>query len=309
MTEILYHTHGVHDIGASVIAIGVFDGVHRGHQTLVSDAVSIARRFGVASVVLTFDRDPDQVVTPGRAAPQLTTLEDKLSLLAECGPDVILVVPFDSELAALTPDRFADEVLLDAADPVACMVGYDFRFGAGAAGDVDTLVDIGGRDGFEVITHPLVRMGGEVVTSTRIRGLVAEGRVSEAAELLGRPHLLHGRVVHGRGRGAELGTPTANLDVDGIFALPLPGVYAAWASVPSAGRFPAAVSVGVPPMYPEATCVLEAHLIGFSGDLYDECATVEVVERLRDQVRFESEAELSEAISADVSHVKAALER
>lgn len=309
MTDILHHTRGVHDIGASVIAIGVFDGVHRGHQTLVSDAVAIGKRWGVASVVLTFDRDPDQVVTPGHAAPQLTTLEDKLSLLAGLGPDVILVVPFDRELASLTPDRFADEVLLDAADPVACMVGYDFRFGAGAAGDVDTLVDIGGRDGFEVITHPLVRIGGEVVTSTRIRGLVSEGRVAEAAELLGRPHLLHGRVVRGRGRGADLGTPTANLDVEGIFALPAPGVYAAWATTPSAGRHPAAVSVGVPPMYPEATCVLEAHLIGFSGDLYDECATIEFVDRLRDQKRFDSEAELAEAMTADVARVTEMLSR
>lgn len=304
MTQILYHTRGVHDIGASVIAIGVFDGVHRGHQTLVTDAVAVARRWGVASVVLTFDRDPDQIVTPGNAAPQLTSLDDKLALLAGLGPDVILVVPFDRQLASLTPDRFADEVLLDAADPVACIVGYDFRFGAGAAGDVDTLVDIGGRDGFEVITHPLVRIGGEVVTSTRIRGLVSEGAVTEAAELLGRPHRLHGRVVHGRGRGAELGTPTANLDVECVYALPAPGVYAAWATVPSGRRYPAAVSVGVPPMYPEATSVLEAHLIGFSGDLYDECVTVEFVGRLREQKRYASEAELAGAIAADVSLVR-----
>lgn len=302
MTEILHHVHGVHDIGASVIAIGVFDGVHRGHQTLVRDAVDTARRWGVASVVLTFDRDPDQVVTPGRAAPQLTTLEDKLELLAALGPDVLLVVPFDAALAALTPDRFAEDVLLDAADPVACMVGYDFRFGAGASGDVDTLVDIGARDGFEVVTHPLVRIGGEVVTSTRIRKLVAEGRVAEAAELLGRPHRLHGIVTHGRGAGRALGTPTANLEVDVRFALPAPGVYAGWADVPS-GRFPAAISTGIPPTFPEATCPLEAHLVGFAGELYGMPMTIQFVERLRDQRAFSDTAELQAAIHADVARV------
>lgn len=293
-------------MGPAVIAIGVFDGVHLGHQTLVRDAIAIARQRNVASCVLTFDRDPDQVVTPGQAAPQLTSLEDKIALIRAIGPDAILVVPFDEWLASLTPADFCADVLLDAAEPVACVVGYDFRFGARASGDANTLRELGDFFGFDVVTHPLVRSGGEVVTSTRIRGLVADGKVAEAAELLGRPHRLRGVVVHGRGAGRDLGTPTANLDVDARFALPAGGVYAGWATTAS-GRYPAAISTGLPPMFPSATCVLEAHLLGFGGDLYGQPMMLEFVERLRDQHSFESSVELSAAIAQDVARVSALL--
>lgn len=293
-------------MGPAVIAIGVFDGVHVGHQTLVRDTIALARERHVASCVLTFDRDPDQVVTPGRAAPQLTTLEDKVALLRAVGPDAILIVPFDEWLSSLTPADFCIDVLLDAAEPVACVVGYDFRFGVHASGDAATLHGLGDLHGFDVVTHPLVQVAGEPVTSTRIRGLVTEGCVAEAAELLGRPHRLRGTVVHGRGEGKELGTPTANLDVKGQFALPAEGVYAGYATV-SSGRYPAAVSVGVPPTFPDATCMVEAHLIGYKGDLYGESPLVEFVERLREQRRFDSAEELSAAIAADVTRVAALL--
>lgn len=306
MTTVMTHSRGVHEIGPAIIAIGVFDGVHIGHQTLVRDTIALAASRKVASCVLTFDRDPDQVVTPDRAAPQLTSLEDKIALLRAVGPDAILVVPFDEWLASLTPDDFCIDVLLDAAEPVACVVGYDFRFGHRAMGDADTLHALGDLHGFEVVTHPLVRAGGEPVTSTRIRGLVSSGDVAQAAALLGRPHRLRGTVVRGRGTGRTLGAPTANLEVDPRFALPAPGVYAALATVPS-GRYPAAVSVGVPPMFPEATCPLEAHLIGFEGDLYGAPMLVEFTDRLRDQRSFASAAELSEAIAADIARVSGLL--
>lgn len=308
MTALLLHSPGAHDIGPAAVALGVFDGVHVGHQALVSDTIALAHARGIASVVLTFDRDPDQVVTPGRAAPQLSTLEDKLDLLAALGPDAVLVVPFTEELAALTPAQFCERVLCDATEPVACVVGYDFRFGAKAAGDAATLRSLGELHGFEVITHPLVRIGGAPVTSSRIRALVSSGDVAQAAELLGRPHRLHGTVVHGRGAGRELGTPTANIDVDPRFALPAPGVYAAFSTVP-AGRFPSAVSTGVPPMFPDATCVLEAHLIGIDQNLYGQPATIEFVEHLRDQQTYGSAEALSAAIAADVSRVAELLAR
>lgn len=306
MTTVMTHSRGVHEMGPAIIAIGVFDGVHIGHQTLVRDTIALATQRRVASCVLTFDRDPDQVVTPERAAPQLTSLEDKIAMLRAVGPDAILVVPFDEWLASLSPDDFCIDVLLDAAEPVACVVGYDFRFGHRAEGDAQTLHALGELHGFEVVTHPLVRAGGEPVTSTRIRAMVAAGAVAEAAELLGRPHRLSGTVVHGRGEGKKLGAPTANLDVESRFALPSPGVYAAWVTVP-AGRYPAAVSVGVPPMFPDATCLLEAHLIGFEGDLYGQHALIEFVDRLREQRRFASATELGTAIASDVSRVSALL--
>ncbi|MBN1192573.1 MAG: riboflavin biosynthesis protein RibF [Coriobacteriia bacterium] len=306
MTTVMTHNRGVHEMGPAVIALGVFDGVHVGHQTLVSDTITIARERGCASCVLTFDRDPDQVITPDRAAPQLTSLEDKTALLRSLGPDAILIVPFDDWLASLSPDDFCIDVLLDASEPVACVVGFDFRFGAKAAGDAATLAALGALHGFDVVTHPLVRIDDAPVTSTRIRGLVSSGDVAEAAVLLGRHHLLRGVVVHGTGLGRTMGTPTANLDMEARFALPAAGVYSGWATI-KAGRFPAAISVGVPPMFPDATCTLEAHLIGFSGDLYDSPISLEFVDRVRDQRTFPSTEELSAAITADISAIAAQL--
>ena len=306
MTTVMTHVRGVHEMGPAVIAIGVFDGVHLGHQTLVADTIQLARERRSASCVLTFDRDPDQVVTPDRAAPQLTTVEDKITLLASLRPDAILIVPFDEWLASLTPADFCMDVLLDAAEPVVCVVGHDFRFGAHAAGDADTLRSLGDILGYEVLAHPLVHSDGEPVTSTRIRSLVSVGDVAAAAALLGRPHRLRGNVVHGQGLGVALGVPTANLHVDARFALPAPGVYAAYATART-GRYAAAVSVGVPPTFPDATCELEAHLIDFEGDLYDSPLMIEFVERLRDQRAFATNAELATAIADDVARIAAML--
>ncbi|MDZ4166489.1 MAG: bifunctional riboflavin kinase/FAD synthetase [Coriobacteriia bacterium] len=307
MTVVIRHEPGVHDVGAAAIALGVFDGVHRGHQALITEAIAQAGRRGVASCVLTFDRDPDQIVTPERAAPQLMTLDDKLDLIASLGPDAILVVPFDRALAALSPGAFLDEVVLDACRPVVCVVGRDFRFGHRAEGTVDSLATLGVRHGFEVVAYDLVVAEGEPVTSSRIRTLVGAGDVATAALLLGRPHRLHGTVIRGRGLGRTLGTPTANLDVDARFALPAPGVYAARATVP-AGRFTAAVSVGVPPTFPDATCELEAMLVGFDGDLYGAEIMLEFVERLRDQRAFPDTGSLARAIGRDARRAAALLD-
>lgn len=298
MTAVLYHCSGQHDVGAAALALGVFDGVHLGHQALIADTVAHARDHGIASCVLTFDRDPDQVVTPDRAAPQLTTLDDKLELIAALGPDAILVVPFDEALAVLSPEEFLARVVLDACTPSVCLVGHDFRFGRDAAGTVDTLRGFGLVHGFAVVAHELLALEGATITSSRIRSLVAAGEVAAASRLLGRPHRMHGSVVHGRALGRALGTPTANLDVDARFALPAPGVYAAWTTVP-AGRYRSAVSVGTAPTFPDATCVLEAFLIGFEGDLYGDEVTVEFIERLRDQRAFHDFDSLGAAIAAD----------
>lgn len=302
MTEILVHKPGIHDIGPAAVAIGVFDGVHLGHQALVSDTIALAQRRGTSSCVLTFDRDPDQVVSPDHAAPQLTTLDDKLALLSGLYPDVILVVPFDPVVAAMTPDEFVTGVLKDASDPVACVVGYDFRFGARASGDANTLRELGQTHGFDVVTHPLIHIARKPITSTRIRGLVSTGQVAEARLLLGRPHRLRGTVVAGRGVGRELGAPTANIDVDAAFALPAPGVYSGRAQV-SGAAYAAAISVGPAPSFPGATCRLEAHLLDFSGDIYGQPIMVEFVEHLRAQRAFSSETELAAAIAADIAYI------
>ncbi|MBN2840155.1 MAG: bifunctional riboflavin kinase/FAD synthetase [Coriobacteriia bacterium] len=306
MTSVMTHATGRHEIGPAVIAIGVFDGVHLGHQQLITDTIALAREKRCTSCVLTFDRDPDQVVTPTHPAPQLTSLAEKLKLISTLGPDAILVVPFDEWLASLAPDDFCIDVLLDAAEPVACVVGFDFRFGTNASGDADMLRQLGSHHGFQVVTHPLVHHDGAPITSTRIRGLVAAGDVEQAATLLGRNHRLDGVVERGKGLGREIGVPTANLQIGAEFALPAPGVYAGWATV-AGERHPAAISVGVAPTFPDATCVLEAHLIDFEGDLYGSTVTVEFARRLRDQRAFDSSESLAAAILADVGKARALL--
>lgn len=290
-------------LGPAVVALGVFDGVHIGHAALVRDAVSIAGVEGIASVVVTFDRDPDRVVDPDRAAPQLLELDDKFDELAALSPDTVLVVPFDEGIAVMTPDAFLSDVLSRALDPVTVVVGHDFRFGRGASGDVAALERFGARAGFTVIAHRLVEAEGLPVSSTRIRGLVAAGDVTAAARLMGRPHRVRGTVVHGRGAGTAVAVPTANISVPSYAALPCPGVFAG--RVRLAGEtYPSAIAVGTPPTFPLANDVLEAHLIGFDGDIYGRAVTVEFLERLRDLRRFEDAVELTTAIRDDISAVR-----
>jgi len=286
-------------VGRAVCAIGVFDGVHAGHQALVRDAVALAEADGVEAFVITFDRDPDQVVTPQSAAPQLLTLAHKAELLCEVGADAVLVVPFTEQIAALSPTEFLSEILLSAVDPVAVVVGEDFRFGHRAEGTVETLKRFCEPRGIAVQPHALVEREDAPVTSTRIRSLVAAGDVVHAADLLGRLHRVHGEVVRGRGEGAALGVPTANVEPVPFAALPASGVYAGRVVV-NGRSWPAAISVGRPPSFPDAVDVLEAHLIGFDGDIYGFDVTVEFAEKLRDQRAFDSVQELTTAMQADI---------
>ena len=290
-------------LGPAVAAVGVFDGVHIGHQALIRDAVALARHGGVSAVVVTFDRDPDQVVTPAAAAPQLLDLGDKLEFLSAAGADVVLVVPFTPELARTGPLVFLDEVLLGAMSPVSVVVGSDFRFGHRAEGDVNVLGRYGAEHGFTVVAHDLVGDAGLPVTSTRVRGLVASGEVAEAGRLLGRPHRVRGVVGHGRSLGAELDAPTANMNVAPFAALPADGVYAARVALDE-GVHAAAVSVGLPPSFPEATDIFEAHLLDFDGDLYGRTLTVEFLARIRALERFDTPAALAGRIHEDIAAVR-----
>jgi riboflavin kinase / FMN adenylyltransferase len=288
------------NLGTATVAIGVFDGVHVGHQALLRDAVASARARGIQAVAVTFDRDPDQVVSPQTAAPQLLTLADKLACIAESGVDIILVVPFTPVLAEMAPESFVDSILLGAMRPLAVHVGKDFRFGARATGDVATLQRLGLGHGFEVSPHDLVLSAGAPVSSTRIRSLIAAGDVVAAAALLCRKPRVAGIVHRGRGEGAGIGFPTANIVPVPYAALPANGVYAGRAILEDGIEWAAAISVGTPPTFPEARDYLEAHLVGFEGDLYDQAITLEFFEKLRDQHAYGSLDELTQAISADV---------
>ncbi len=296
---------GMPSLGKAVVAIGVFDGVHLGHQALLRDAVGEAKAFRARSVALTFDRDPDQVVCPDVAAPQLLTLQDKCDFILETGIETVLVVPFTAELAAMAPEAFLDRVLADCCDVRAIHVGRDFRFGANASGHLDTLLAWAAEHAADVRPHALVTHEGATVTSTRIRRLVAAGDVEGAAELLGRPTRVTGAVHEGRQQGRELGFPTANVVPAEYAALPADGVYAGTATLEGGGVWPAAIAVGTPPSFPEARDYLEAHLIGFDGDLYDTELVLEFTRRIREQRAFGSLDELTSAIAADVAAVVA----
>ena len=300
--EILEWEAGTLALGPAAVALGVFDGVHIGHQALIADAVARAAELDILSCVMTFDRDPDQVLTPDRAAPQLLTLEDKIKALQGLGLGAIVIVPFCRLVAEMAPDRFVSDVLSDTLRPVEVFVGRDFRFGRSASGNVTLLERYGGAHGFKVVARELLSVDGVPVTSTRIRQLVASGDVAAARDLLGRPHIVRGRVVHGRAAGRQLGTPTANVTPVKHAAIPANGVYSGCVRVGET-RYSAGISVGSPPTFPEARDYLEAHLLDFEGDLYGAEIGLEFRERLRDQHAFDTPEALAQAIRGDIDRI------
>jgi riboflavin kinase / FMN adenylyltransferase len=268
------------------VAIGTFDGVHRGHR----GAIDAATRAGSRSTVVTFDPHPRLVL--GYDVQLLTTLRRRIELIEEAGPDDILVLEFTDELSRLEPEEFVAQVL----EPIGTktvVAAETFRFGRGRKGDVDLLR----RLGIEVVDVPLV----EGVSSSRIRELLREGEMHEAAEFLGRPHELEGTVVSGDQRGGTLGFPTANLAVDPQLLVPAYGIYAGAAL---GGR--AAISIGVNPHYGGSERRIEAFLLDFEGDLYGQELRIELWERLRDERAFESEEELVHQIALDIEATRAA---
>jgi len=308
--EVLHHPGDCRPPAAgSVVTIGAFDGVHLGHRRLIERVRSTAQELGCPAAAVTFDRHPATVVRPESAPALLTDLDRKLELLAQTGLDVALVVHFDEDRARETAEEFVREVLVGCLGVRAVVVGHDFHFGYKRAGDVPLLQAMGAELDFDVTGVHLYTGEGEAVSSTRIRRLLAEGRVAEAAQLLTRPHQVGGRVTRGDGRGRQLGFPTANVQVAGDICLPKDGVYAGWYRRPEGERRPAAISLGRrPQFYAEAgTRLLEAHLLDFDGDLYGEEGRVEFVERLRDQERFASVEELCAQMTRDVARARAAL--
>jgi riboflavin kinase/FMN adenylyltransferase len=290
----------------SVVTIGNFDGVHRGHQGVLREAVAEARRRESRSVVLTFVPHPVRVLARGREPARLTPLERKLELMAEHNVDVALVLPFDRRVAGLEPAEFARSVLARGAGAGVVIVGGDFRFGRERAGDIGLLSSLGPELGFEVRSFEPVRDGGEPISSTRIRTALADGRVGDAARLLGRPHEVSGVVVLGDRRGRTLGFPTANLA--GLRSmLPGMGVFACWAGVGGVRRM-AAVNIGDRPTFGRGRSV-EAFLLDFDGDLYGRELTLSFVARLRADERFDGVDALVAQIGRDVERTREALGR
>jgi riboflavin kinase/FMN adenylyltransferase len=284
----------------------VFDGVHRGHQATIGYAVKRARELGEASVVLTFDPHPSEVVRPGSHPAVLTTQERKAELIEELGVDALCVQPFTREFSKLPAEEFVHDVLVEQLHAAEVVVGENFRFGHKAAGDAELLERLGRRFGFTATAAPLLADDSTVFSSTYVRSCVAAGDVAAAAAALGRPHRLEGVVVRGDQRGRQLGFPTANLLCGPHAAIPADGVYAGWL-LRNGKQLPAAVSVGTNPTFAGTERRVEAFVLDFSGDLYGERVALDFVAHLRPTVKFDTLEALVAAITDDVSRTRTVL--
>lgn len=295
------HTSLSRRLRNAVVAIGNFDGVHRGHAHIFKQARGLAAGLGGESVVLTFDPHPAKVLAPSYAPPLITPLQRKLELIAAEGVDVTVVEPFDRAFASKSPDEFARTVLVDGLGARHVVVGYDFTFGAKRSGNVQLLAELGPKLGFGVTVVPPISVDGIVCSSTKVREFVLEGRVDGAALVLGRAPEVQGEVVHGDGRGRSIGVPTANVQPEAEL-LPKLGVYAGWAERLSDGtRWVAAINVGTNPTFVEGRNVrVEAHLLDCDEDLYGQRLRLGFVARLRDEERFPSREALVAQIRSDV---------
>ncbi|MEV8525411.1 MULTISPECIES: bifunctional riboflavin kinase/FAD synthetase [unclassified Streptomyces] len=292
------------DWGRSVVTIGSYDGVHRGHQLIIGRAVERARELGVPCVVVTFDPHPSEVVRPGSHPPLLAPHHRRAELMAELGVDAILILPFTSEFSKLSAADFVVKVLVDKLHAKLVVEGPNFRFGHRAAGNVEVLAELGRTYDYEVEVIDLrVRGeagGGEPFSSTLTRRLIATGDIEGAAEILGRPHRVEGVVVRGAQRGRELGYPTANVETLPHTAIPADGVYAGWLTADDE-RMPAAISVGTNPQFDGTERTVEAYAIDRVGlDLYGLHVAVDFLAYVRGMAKFDSIEDLLEAIGNDV---------
>lgn len=291
------------NLGSASIAIGAFDGFHLGHRELVDAAIEDAERAGIRSMVVTFDPDPDCVVGPG-PAPKLTSIEDRLALLAHSGVDAVVVVPFTDKLSHLDHEAFFHDVLGPSMDIRSIHVGSDFRLGYLGASDVHVMGAWCADRGIELVAHDLVRKGSEKISSTRIRAALSEGDVCAAADLLGRTYMVRGRIAKGRGQGHKMGFPTANIEVREGIQMPADGVYSGLALV-DGNVYPAAINVGLPPMFRSSarSAHLEANLIGFSGDIYGSSVSLAFSRHLRPSRVFDSQEELVRTVMGNINDV------
>lgn len=286
------------DASAAAVALGTFDGIHLAHRAILAEAVTRARASSLQALACTFDPHPAEVLHPGQAPAPISTLAERLELLAETGVDATVVLDFTAELAAMEPEAFVKDVLVDRLRAREVVVGFNHRFGRDARGDARLLETLGARYGFRAHLVPALTVDGVTVSSTEVRAALQRGDVDRAARLLGRAYSLPGTVIAGAGRGRTLGFPTANVEVDRPPLVPA-GVYACRARLAGA-LHPAVVNVGVRPTFGGQTLAVEAHLLDFKGDLYGARMILQFVARLRDERRFPSVEALASQIHDDV---------
>jgi riboflavin kinase / FMN adenylyltransferase len=305
------------DLGRTVVTIGMYDGVHRGHQELIGAAVARARAMRRPCLLLTFDPHPAEVIRPGSHPAILTSMDRKAELVAELGVDAMCVLPFTPEFMRLSPETFTHTLLVEQLHVAQVVVGENFTYGHKAAGNVGSLTVEGRRFGFTVegvqLAEDTSDDGDVTISSTYIRACVAAGDMVAAARALGRPHRVDGVVVRGDRRGRDMGFPTANVETPPFTAIPADGVYAGYLvtrdprSGASRERFPAAISVGSNPTFQGSRRTVEAYVLDFDGDLYGEHVGVEFVQRLRPMAAFPDVDALLVAMTKDVTETRAVL--
>lgn len=290
----------------NLVAIGSFDGVHLGHQTIIRELVRETKRNLGQAIVMTFDPHPEEVLRPGQGPKILTSNEEKSKLMAELGVDIHLVLPFTRAFAGFSPEEFAKTVLGDGLRAKAVMVGFNFTFGAGGLGDARCLQRLGAELGIPVRVFDPITVGDETVSSTSIRQLLSVGRVDTVTALLGRRYELDGLVIHGDHRGRQIGFPTANLEISPDRQVPGRGVYAVWVRL-NGESFPGMANIGFRPTFDGGDSRVEMHVIGFEGDLYGRRITAEFIARLRDEVAFSGVDELRAQLQEDLANTRAVL--
>lgn len=290
------------DAGPSAVALGVFDGIHMGHRAILGTAVTQARQHGLAALACTFDPHPLEILQSGRSPVPLTTLEERLALIAATGIDTTVVIPFTRAVAAMEPEAFVRDVLVGTLKARHVVVGFNHRFGRGARGDAALLQTLGTELGFHAHVVASLAVDGIPVSSSEIRGALQAGDLQRAAQLLGRPYGAQGEVVSGAGRGRTLGFPTANVKADRPLPLPA-GVYACHAFIGTT-RYRAVINVGVRPTFGETDITVEAHLLDFSGNLYGKRIRLEFLRRLREERKFADVEALRTQIARDVAAVR-----
>jgi riboflavin kinase / FMN adenylyltransferase len=292
------------ELGPTAVTVGKFDGIHRGHQALISALKSAASEHNLKTVLVTFDRHPDALLNPGNLKWPLIGPKQKAALVAEAGLDALLTLTFDEVLAQQSAQDFVRETLVDGLQAKLVIVGEDFRFGAGGAGDVSLLQDLGQQFGFEVRVIPSATEAGLKVSTSAIRELLDLGNVSQAARFLGRVHTTVGVVEHGLKIGRTIGFPTANMSREAEGYLPLDGVYAGWL-VADGQRYPAAHSVGINETFQAVPRLVESHVLDRKDlDLYDKTVTLEYVEFVRPSAKFDGVESLVAEINRDLDKIR-----
>lgn len=295
------------ELDGTSITIGKFDGIHLGHQQLIAETIESAEEHSLVPTVITFDRHPFSLLDPAAEPAPLIGQHQKHFLLQEAGIELVLNMPFDDQLASLSAKDFISRILVDSLHAKIVVVGEGFRFGANQQGDVDLLRELGQELGFVVRVIPHFEVDGEVVSTSRIRNLLLEGKVALAAKLLGRLHSTTGLIEHGLKIGREIGFPTANMSRDAEGFLPKDAVYAGWLYA-DGERYMTALSVGINETFTAVPRLLEAHVIDVTGlDLYDKLITVEYVEFIRDAAKFNGVEDLVAEINRDLDKIRAIL--